>query len=169
MLRRIGFVTIVALACSGLALAQGTSPVKVTGITVSPTSVQAGTNVTISVNLKNEGTAAYGCVGSEWMKAAVYIFKAQPYTVDNQIWQGSQALTANLAPGESKRVTLAAKWTVPNLDIPTFHIMAWSPVCAPDEFGQSAVLKLNKACVWRALPKFEFVKMPLKEIAVFKK
>jgi hypothetical protein len=146
---------------AAFAVAQGTSAIKVTGISVSPTSLKAGAVATITVNLKNEGVAAYGgCAGAS---VAVYIFKDQPYTVTNQVWQAQQALGSAMAPGSTRPITFTAKWTVPAGDVPTYHIMAWSPVCAPDEFGQTSVLKLNKACVYQYTPKFEMMRLPIRE------
>lgn len=131
-------------------LAQGSSPVKVTGITVTPASLPAGTQATFTVALQNAGTKAYGCVGTPGFAVHVYVFKAQPYTTTNLVWQGSQALTTPLNPGERRSITLATPWTVPPATTaPTLYVTAWSPVCAPDEFGQNAQIKLEQECIYK--------------------
>jgi hypothetical protein len=160
MLRRVVVAVLVMVLGAAIAVAQGTSPIKVTGISVSPTSFNAGNAVTITVKLKNGGTASYGCAGTT---VAVYIFKDQPYTVTNQVWQAQQPLGAAMAAGSTRSITFTAKWTVPAGDTPTYHIMAWSPVCAPDEFGQNSVVKINRTCVYKYVPKYELVRMSVRD------
>jgi hypothetical protein len=145
MLKRIVSAVLLSLLVGVSLMAQGASPVKVTGISVSPSTFKAGDVVTVTVTLANGSTSSYGCAG---LQVQVYLYKASPYTVTNQIWHASQPVASPMAGGETRAVTLSAKWTVPNIDTPTFHIMAWGPVCAPHEFGQNAVLKVDKTCVY---------------------
>ena len=169
MLRRFALGLALLLAFGTYAVAQGTSPVKVSSVSVSPTSFKAGDNVTITVQLENISASPYGCVGGAYFKVAVYVFKASPYTVTNQIWSADQVLTTPLAAHERRTVTLTTKWSVPNLDTPSFHVMAWSPVCAPDEFGQNAVLTINKTCVYSYTPTIQFIRAPLRERLIIKR
>ncbi|HDP94999.1 MAG TPA: hypothetical protein ENN40_06530 [Candidatus Aminicenantes bacterium] len=151
-------VLFVAVACLFLlvtsVVAQGTSSVKVTDISLSPTTFKAGDLVTVKVTLRNEATATYGCNG---MEAAVYAFKAKPFTVSNQLWQAKQGV-APMTAGATKEVTFSAKFTVPSGDYPVLYFMAWSPVCAPDEFGQTAQLEVNQECVYRFRPRMMWIR-----------
>jgi hypothetical protein len=146
------------------ALAQGTSPVKVSSISVSPTSFKAGDNVTITAKLENTSANSYGCTGTTHFAVSVYVFKAAPYTVTNQVWHATQALPTALAGRERRTVTLTTRWPVGSLDTPSYHIMAWSPVCAPDEFGQSTVLTIPKTCVYQYTPRFQMMRRPIREL-----
>lgn len=151
-------------------LAQGSSPVKVTGITVAPASLPAGTQATFTVALQNLGTKAYGCVGTPGFAVHVYVFKAQPYTTTNLVWQGSQTLATPLNPGERRSVALAAKWTVPAASTaPTLYVMAWSPVCAPDEFGQNAQIKLDQECIYKFQPAFTLAPINPRDFKLIRK
>jgi hypothetical protein len=169
MVKRIAVILCFGLLLGATVLAQGTSPVKVTGISVSPTTFKAGDTVTVTVKLHNTATKPYDCVGGGHFAVSVYVFKASPYTVANQVWSASQPLTTPLGAGENRTVTLSTKWTVPNIDTSTFHFMAWSPVCAPDEFGQTATLKVNRECVYRYHALFEFKRVPLKSLQAMPK
>lgn len=159
------------LAVSALPLlAQGTSPVKVTGITVAPANLPAGTQATFTVALENAGTKAYGCVGTPGFAVTVYVFKAKPYTTANLVWQGSQSLAAPLNLGERRSVVLATKWTVPATSTAsTLYVMAWSPVCAPDEFGQNAQIKLEQECVYTFHPRFTLAPISPKDFKLIRK
>jgi hypothetical protein len=148
-MKYIGLVAILLFAFSVPVMAQGTSPVAVTGISVSPDTFKAGDQVTVTIRLKNNGTRSYGCSS---FKASVYIFKAAPYTTTNQVWQASQALPSPMAAGATQSVTFTSKWLVPNANPSSYHVMAWSPVCAPDEFGQSSVIEIDRECVYKYSP-----------------
>lgn len=167
MSRRIVFLSIMLLLIGGIAMAQ--SPIKVNGVSLSPTSFAAGDAVAITVNLENAGTTSYGCVGGAFFKLWVPIYKAASFTTANQIWSGEAALTSPMAPGEKRSITLSTTWTVPNLDVPAFHFQAWGPVCAPDEFGNTATLKVNRSCVYKYQPIFQWVKKPIRELSLIRR
>jgi hypothetical protein len=160
-MRYIGLAAVLSLAMGAQGMAQGTSPIKVNSISVSPTSFKAGDQVTITIQLKNEGTRSYGCGSFE---ASVSIFKTKPYTVTNRVWDASQAVTSPMAAGAVQNVTFTSKWTVPNINTTSFHIMAWSPLCAPDEFGQNTIIEIGKECVYKYQPRFEFLARPIKPL-----
>jgi hypothetical protein len=162
------FVVCLALLFAVSALAQGTSPVKVSSISVSPTNFKAGDNVTITTQLENTSANSYGCTGGAYFAVSVYVFKAAPYTVANQVWQATQALPTALAGHERRTVALTTRWPVGSLDTPSYHIMAWSPVCAPDEFGQSTVLTIPKTCVYSYTPRFEIIRRPIREMQLLR-
>jgi hypothetical protein len=150
-------IVALTLALGASAMAQGTSPIKVNSINVAPTSFKAGDSVTVTIQLENTRATSYGCAG---MQAAVYAFKAEPYTTTNEVWRATQPVASPMAANEKRIVTFTTKWTVPNVDAPTFSLLAWSPACAPDEFGQSLVLKINKSCVYSYTPSFQRVRLP---------
>ncbi len=156
----------IALVLSGtVAMAQGSSPVEVTGITVSPATFKGGDQVTLTVSLKNTSTNPYGCVGTPYNAVTIYVFKAEPHTTANLVWQNTHALPGVLAGGERKTVTIAARWPVPATDVPEWQIVAWSPVCAPDEFGQRAVLKIGKECMYHYTPRLQLMpRVPIKSL-----
>lgn len=141
MNRRTIGVCIVLLILPAMLLAQ----VKVTRITISPTSVAAGASVAISVTLQNNSTV--GCSGS----LAVFVYNAEPYSATGEVWRATQPL-APFAAGETRAVPISTPWVVPVGDVDSYHIMAISGVCGSDEFGQSAVLKLRKTCTYTSLP-----------------
>ncbi|MBN1196602.1 MAG: hypothetical protein JXA62_04275 [Candidatus Aminicenantes bacterium] len=151
-------VLFVAVACLFLlvtsVVAQGTSSLKVTDITLSPTTFKAGDLVTVKITLRNDTSATYGCSG---MEAVVYAFKAKPFTVSNQLWQAKQGV-APMAAGATKEVTFSTKFTVPSGNYPVLYFLAWSPVCAPDEFGQTAQLEVDQECVYRFHPRMLWVR-----------
>jgi hypothetical protein len=169
VLKKICLSICMTLSLAALALAQGTSPVKVTSIAVAPASFKAGDAVTITVQVENSATRPYGCVGTPYFQVSVNIFKAEPYTTTNMIWQGEQALTTPLAAGERRTVTLSMRWTVPNLDVSSFHVTAWSPLCAPDEFGQFAKVIINKSCVYTYQPRLEIIRTPIRDLQILRK
>jgi hypothetical protein len=163
MARRIALSIALLMAFGTFAMAQGTSPVKIVSVSVSPTSFKAGDAVTVTVQIENTAATPYGCVGAGFFKVAAYVFKAAPHTVTNQVWSAEQALTTPLAAHERRTVALTTKWTVPNIDTPSFQVVAWSPVCAPDEFGQNAVITIGKSCVYSYSPALTLIRMPLRE------
>jgi hypothetical protein len=162
MNRRTIGVCIVLFALPAMLLAQGTSPLKVTRITISPASVAAGARVAISVSIQNTSTATYGCSGPN-SGVTVYVFKAEPYSTANKVWETTQPV-APFAAGETRAVPISTQWVVPAGDVESYHIVAWSGVCGSDEFGQQAALKLRKACTYSALPTLLLpnIKVPLK-------
>lgn len=150
--------------------AQGTSPIKVTNISVTPTNLPAGTQATFSVTLENSSNKAYGCVGNPGFAVTIYVFKAQPYTTANLVWQGTQALTSPMNPGERRNVTLSTKWTVPAAHTaPTLFVVAWSPVCAPDEFGQNTQIRLEQECIYTFQPRFTLAPINPKDFKIIRK
>jgi hypothetical protein len=168
-MRKLGVLVVcLSLPFAVSALAQGTSPVKINSISVSPANFKAGDNVTITTQLENTSPNTYGCVGGAYFSVSVYVFKATPYTVANQVWHGSQALPSALAGRERRTVTLTTRWPVGAVDTPSYHIMAWSPVCAPDEFGQNTILTIPKVCVYSYQPRFEFARRPIKELKILR-
>jgi len=164
MVKRTAVILCLLLLLGATAFA-GDSPVEVTSISLSPTSFKAGDTVTVTVKIKNTATNPYACVGGVFFRVEVHVFKAEPYTVANRVWTATQPLTTPLAAGEIRTVTLASKWTVPNIDTPTFHFQAWGPLCGSDEFGGLAVLKVNKVCVYQYKPHLEFAPKQAKELA----
>jgi hypothetical protein len=152
------------------AAAQGSSPVQVTGITVSPTTFKGGDQVTITVSLANTSSKPYGCVGTPYNAVSVYIFKAEAHITTNLVWQNTQVLPGVLAAGERKTVTLSTRWPVPASDVAEWQIVAWSPICAPDEFGQQAVLKIGKECMYRYTPRIQFTpRVPIRNLRLLGK
>jgi hypothetical protein len=146
-------------------LAQGMSPVNVNKITVSPLPFKVGERVTISLELENTATGNYGCVGGVYYKAFIHIFKAKPFTVDNVVWETSQALTAPFRPGEKRTVTFTSTWTVPNTETINYFFSCGSPVCAPDEFGQHLVVTYYRSCVYNSLQvNPEIIRLSVKEL-----
>ena len=145
-------------------LAQGTSPVKVKKIEVNPDSFKVGKILTISVEIQNTSNKRYGCVGGTHYKVFLNIFKATPYHVSNQVWKTSQPLSAILSPGEQKTITFSAKWKVPNIDTDRFIFRAGGPICAPDEFNQTAAITFLRTCVYRLLPKFKLIRKATKKL-----
>jgi len=147
--KRTAFVLSTTLVClflfAAALAAQGTSPIKVTAIKMSPTTFKAGESVMLTVTLWNGSKSKYGCSG---MKAVIYAFKGKPYTVTNQIWKAEE-LVGPMAGGEKRDVTFSTKFTAPAANYPKLHFMAWSPVCAPDEFGQNAILVVGQECYYR--------------------
>lgn len=148
MNHRMVALAIACLIVPALLFAQGTSPIKVAGISISPASVAAGGRVTITAKLQNTATRTYGCTGPNF-NAAVYVFKADQYTTVNQVFATTQSTTPFTA-GETRSVTFPTPWTVPAGNVETYHILVWSPLCAPDEFGQTGVLKLRRSCTYSA-------------------
>jgi len=161
-------LTIAALLSfvTGLAMAQGMSPVKVNKITVTPASFRIGDILSFSIEIENTSTSAYGCVNGAYFKAFLQVFKATPYHVSNLLWDTSQALTTNLAPGEKRTVAFTAKWTVPNIATDKFIFLAGGPVCAPDEFNQTTPFTYYQTCTYAALVTMrpEVIRIAVKDI-----
>ncbi len=162
-------LTIAALLSfvTGLAMAQGMSPVKVNKITVTPASFRIGDILSFSIEIENTSTSAYGCVNGAYFKAFLQVFKATPYHVSNLLWDTSQALTTNLAPGEKRTVAFTAKWTVPNIATDKFIFLAGGPVCAPDEFNQTTAFPFYQTCTYSALATVmrpEVIRIAVKDI-----
>lgn len=148
MNRRTIAILIGLMVFPALLLAQGTSPVAVTGISINPATVSPGTNVTITVNLRNGATTTYGCSGGA---LTVYVFKGDQDTTVNQVFSASVGVSP-LPSGVTSNVPIPTQWTVPAGDVPSYRIVAWSPTCAPDEFGQRAALTLRRSCTYSATP-----------------
>lgn len=131
-----------------LGMAQGASPVKVNKITVTPDTFKTGDTLTITVDIENTSKSAYGCVGGPYFKVFLNVFKATPFTVSNQLWTTNQALNTPLNPGEKRSITFTSKWTVSNIDTDKFILQAGSPICAPDEFNQTASRTFSRSCTY---------------------
>jgi hypothetical protein len=143
------------LLLPGAVFSQGSSPVEVKTISLSPTTFKSGDNVTVTVTLHNASTNAYSCSG---MKAYLYVFKAKPYLVTNRIWSSEQAIgVTSMAAGESRTATFTQKFTVPAQNYPQLFFNAWGPICAPDEFGQSASLTVGQECVYKVFSRIEII------------
>jgi hypothetical protein len=160
-MKHLPLVVALGLVFSANAMAQGTSPIKVNSISVSPTNFKAGDSVTVTLQLENTRASGYGCAG---MQASIHAFKAEPYTVTNQVWNATQAVGGAMAANEKRNVTFTTRWNVPNVDAPTWHLMAWSPACPPDEFGQNAVLKIGKSCTYTATPTIRLLRLPPQQL-----
>ncbi len=165
MVRQTAVISCLLLLLGATAFA-GDSSVQVTSISVSPTTFKAGDVVTVTVKLKNISANPYTCIGGQFYKVTVNVFKAEPYTVANRIWTTTQPLTVPMPGGATQTVTLAQKWTVPNIDTPTYHFQAWGPLCGSDEFGGMAVLKVNKVCVYQYKPHVLVAPKAVKELPV---
>jgi hypothetical protein len=137
-----------SLAVPNLGIAQGTSPVKVNKITVTPATFKIGNNLTITVEIENTSRSTYGCVGGTYFKVFLSVFKATPFHVSNQLWTTNQPLTTALNPGEKRSITFTSKWTVPNIDTDKFIFHAGGPICAPDEFNQTASRTFSRSCTY---------------------
>ncbi len=148
MNRRAILIAIGLLVFPALLLAQGTSPVAVTGISISPATISPGTNVSITVNLRNGATHTYGCGGGA---VTVYVFKGDSDTTANLVFQATQGVSP-MPGGMTSNVTIPTQWTVPAGDVASYRIVAWSPMCAPDEFGQRAQLTLRRSCTYSSIP-----------------
>ena len=131
-------VGVVLFLFPGLLVAQGTSPVKVTSITLSPTTCDPGDIVTVTITLHNTSANPYNCGG---MMAGISAFKATPYSVANRIWQAQQPVTS-FAAGEQRNVTFTTKFTVP-ANLVELHFQARGPVCPPNEFPHQKNLVLR--------------------------
>ena len=148
------FFALLLLILPSTVFSQGSSPVEVKSISLTPTTFKSGDNVTINVTLHNASTKVYGCAG---MKVWLWVYKAKPSTTTNQIWSAEQALgVASMAAGETKTVTFTQKFTVPTQNYPQLIFNAWGPVCAPDEFGQMASLVVGQECMYKVSSIFEF-------------
>jgi hypothetical protein len=161
--KRVGLVAGLAVVVASQVMAQGTSPVQVSSVSLAPTSFKAGTSVTFTVVLQN-GPAAYGatgCVGSPYFGVTVNVTDAS----NNLVWHGYQALTSPLAAGERRTVPVTSAWMVPSSDTASYTVVAWSPMCGSDEFGQTAVLTIGKSCMYSYTPAFKFTpRVPKSEL-----
>jgi len=166
MFRKLLTMAALCVFVAGLVMAQGTSPVKVNRITVTPAQFKIGTTLSFSIEIENTSTSAYGCVNGTYFKAFLHAFKATPYHISNLLWETSQPITANLAPNEKRTVTFTEKWTVPNIATDKFIFLAGSPICAPDEFNQSLALTFYQTCSYAALATIrpEFIRIAVKDI-----
>lgn len=144
-------------------MAQGISPVKVNRIIASPSPFKEGNTVSISVEIENKATKNYGCVGTDYFKVGLKIYKST-VSPANKLWETSQALTSALGPGEKRTVAFSANRTVPNIDTDKFIFVATGPLCAPDEFGQSTSLTFLRRCRYEELIKMEIIKVPKTDI-----
>lgn len=151
----LSFFFLLMLILPGTVFGQGSSPVEVKAISLTPTTFKPGNMVTINVTLHNASTKAYGCSG---MKIWLYVFKAKPTTTTNQIWSSEQAIGVNsMAANETRTVAFTQQFTVPAQNYPQLIFNAWGPICAPDEFGQYASLVVGQECMYRVRSRFEFV------------
>jgi hypothetical protein len=166
MFKKLLIMAALCFFVTGLVMAQGTSPVKVNRITVTPASFKIGDTLSFSIEIENTSTSAYACVNGTYFKAFLHVFKATPYRIDNQLWETSQPLTTNLAPHERRTVTFTARWTVPNIVTDKFIFMAGGPICAPDEFNQSTVITFYQTCTYTALATIrpEVIRIAAKDI-----
>jgi hypothetical protein len=151
MFKKLLIMAALCFFVTGLVMAQGTSPVKVNRITVTPASFKIGDTLSFSIEIENTSTSAYACVNGAYFKAFLHVFKATPYHVSNLLWETSQPLTTNLAPHERRTVAFSAKWTVPNIATDKFIFLAGGPVCAPDEFNQTTAITFYQTCIYAPL------------------
>lgn len=153
------------LLSADLVTAQGTSPVRVNKISVSPSSFKAGDRLTITIEIENTSRSRYGCVGGAYFKAFLSIYKAEPFTVSNRLWETDQTLRANLRPGEKRTVTFASRWTVPSMNYEKYIFNATGPICAPDEFGRSAKKEYVSSCTYSSpMPLLRLPKVATKDL-----
>lgn len=137
-----------SLALPNLGIAQGTSPVKVNRIIVTPATFKIGDELTITVEIENTARSAYGCVGGAHFKVYLHVFKATPFHVSNMLWSTDQPLTTALNPGEKRSITFTSKWTAPNIDTDRFIFLAGGPICASDEFNRTASRTFSRRCIY---------------------
>jgi len=147
-LQILGFCALLLLLLPASVHSQGQSPLTVTGISFSPATFKPGDDVSVTITLRNPSTQRYGCTG---MSAAIQVFHRQPYTVYHLIWRAEQA-TAPMAAGESRNVTFSQRFTVPRANHPQLFFNAWSPMCAPDEFGRASEFVVGQECVYTHIP-----------------
>jgi hypothetical protein len=165
MIRRSVLTLIAFFSMVGFLAAQGSSPIQVNQITLNPSTFKAGDAVSVTVALKNTSTATYGCSG---YKMSLNVFKAEPFTVTNEIWSAAQALNTPMAPGETRSVTFAAKFPAPNSSFPVITFQVWSPICGPDEFGQVAYLKCQQVPSWAAPAQLQYQKQKVDRQLIYK-
>jgi hypothetical protein len=154
-MKKISLILLVLLLIAGNVLAQGTSPVKVNKLTVTPSSFKAGDVLTFTIEIQNTSRNTYGCVGGSYFKVYLYVFNADRMHVDNLLWKTEQTLTSPLAPGEKRTITFSSKWTVPKICPEKIVFVGWGPMCAPDEFSQMAKIIFNQTCL------YGMIKVPL--------
>ena len=150
------------LVASGIAADQGTSPMKVDKITLSPATFKAGNSVTVAVTVRNGGTKVYGCPGENTWAVWFIMTRAEPspgggVSTSDFLWSAYEPLGSAMKPGESRTVAASHKWLVPALDLPSVYAFAAGGGCSPDHEFQSAVVRQERVSFYQAAPVFKLM------------